>query len=330
MLRTSRSAPPLAAFAALLLLAGAQARTASSPPSLGPVAHAQVAGAQAPAASRAGETRPPRAEKSFRFAIIGDTGTGGSAQYEVGERLAASHDVFPFELVLMLGDNIYGSERPQDFEKKFERPYKALLDRKVAFYASLGNHDDPNQRFYKPFNMNGHRYYTFEKQDVRFFALDSNYMDQTQQEWIERELKDARATWKIAFFHHPLYSSGARHGSEVDLRAVLEPLFVKYGVSVVFSGHEHFYERIKPQNGIAYFTNGGAAKLREGNIRTGPLTAKGFDSDRSYMLAEIDGRTMHFQTLSRAGKLIDSGSVQAVTMPAQQTTSGSGSGQGQP
>ena len=78
----------------------------------------------------------------------------------------------------MLGDNIYGSERPQDFVKKFERPYKALLDLKIPFYASLGNHDDPNQRFYKPFNMDGKRYYTFEKEGVRFFALDSNYMDQ--------------------------------------------------------------------------------------------------------------------------------------------------------
>ena len=109
-------------------------------------------------------------------------------QYEVGERLTESRTVFPFEFVLMLGDNIYGSERPQDFVKKFELPYKALLDLKVPFYASLGNHDDPNQRFYKPFNMDGQRYYTFEKDGVRFFALDSNYMDQAQQDWLEKEL----------------------------------------------------------------------------------------------------------------------------------------------
>jgi hypothetical protein len=328
-MRTPRFAPPLAATAALLtLLAGTQPLTSS--PSSSPAATGAQARPGAPAAAPAGETQRPKAEKSLRFAIIGDSGTGGSAQYQVAERLAASHEVFPFELVLMLGDNIYGSERPQDFEKKVERPYQPLLDRKVTFYASLGNHDDPNQRYYKPFNMGGERFYTFAKDGVRFYALDSNYMDQTQQEWIERELKDAKEPWKIAFFHHPLYSSGARHGSEVDLRAVLEPMFVKYGVSVVFQGHEHFYERTKPQNGIAYFTNGGAAKLRAGNIRVGPLTAKGFDTDRSYMLAEIDGRTMHFQTLSRLGKLVDSGSLQAVVMPVPQTTSGGVSGQGQP
>ena len=94
----------------------------------------------------------------------------------------------------MLGDNIYGGERPQDFVKKFELPYKALLDAEIPFYASLGNHDDPNQRFYKPFNMDGQRYYTFEKDGVRFFALDSNYMDQDQQDWLEKELAASTRT----------------------------------------------------------------------------------------------------------------------------------------
>ena len=78
----------------------------------------------------------------------------------------------------MLGDNMYGAERPQDFVQKFEKPYKPLLDAGVKFYASLGNHDDPNQRFYKPFNMDGERYYTYTKGPVRFFVLDSNYMDE--------------------------------------------------------------------------------------------------------------------------------------------------------
>jgi predicted phosphodiesterase len=303
----------------LTFLLGALPLTASP----GPLPAGAAASQAAAAAGVAGGTLAPRAEKSVRFAVIGDTGTGSKPQYQVGERLAGSHTVFRFEFVLMLGDNIYGGERPQDFEKKFERPYKALLDLKIPFYASLGNHDDPNQRFYKPFNMDGKRFYTFEKDGVRFFALDSNYMDQAQQEWLEKELSSSKDKWKIAFFHHPLYSSGERHGSEEDLRAVLEPLFLKYGVSVVFSGHEHFYERLKPQNGITYFTSGGGAKLREGNIRVGSeLTAKGFDTDRSYMLVEIADKTMYFQALSRTGELVDSGSVDAVTPPSTPPSDG--------
>src|SRR5262245_36669679 len=101
----------------------------------------------------------PREEGSVRFAVIGDTGTGDGPQYEVARQLTKAHETFPFEFVIMLGDNIYGSERPQDFVNKFEAPYKALLDSKIPFYAALGNHDDPAQRFYKPFNMDGHTYY---------------------------------------------------------------------------------------------------------------------------------------------------------------------------
>jgi hypothetical protein len=142
-------------------------------------------------------------------------------------------------------------------------------------------------------------------------------MDKDQQAWLQKELEASRSKWKIAFFHHPIYSSGGRHGSEVDLRAIVEPLFIKHGVSVVFAGHEHFYERLKPQQGIQYFTNGGGAKLRSGDIRAGGMTAKGFDTDQSYMLVEIDGDEMHFQTLSRTGREVDSGVVPRRVMPTE-------------
>jgi 3',5'-cyclic AMP phosphodiesterase CpdA len=277
-----------------------------------PVTATPAPGAPGTGAAGAGETAPPVAQNSVRFAVIGDTGTGERAQYETGAMLAKSHDVFPFEFVIMVGDNLYGSERPQDFVRKFELPYKTLHDAKIPFYAALGNHDDPNQRFYKLFNMNGDRYYTFKKQSVRFFALDSNYMDRDQLAFLEKELAASGSDWKIPYFHHPLYSSGGTHGSETDLRTQIEPLFLKYGVSVVFAGHEHFYERIKPQRGIAYFTVGGAAKLREGDIRKTAMSAIGFDSDTSYMLVEIAGDVMTFQTLSRVGKRIDGGTVTKV------------------
>jgi hypothetical protein len=262
-------------------------------------------------APSAGATLAPVAQDSVKFAVIGDTGTGEKAQYDVAARLAASRAVFPYEFVIMVGDNMYGSERPQDYKRKFEIPYQPLLAAKVQFYASLGNHDDPNQVYYEPFNMNGNRYYTFKKGNpgVRFFALDSNYMRREQVEWLEKELANSDSAWKIAFFHHPLYSSGGRHGSEMDLRTQLEPMFLQHGVSVVFQGHEHFYERLKPQKGIYYFTAGGSAKLRAGDILKTGLTDFGFDSDYSYMLVEVAGDVMHFQTLSRAGKRVDSGSI---------------------
>jgi len=137
-------------------------------------------------------------------------------------------------------------------------------------------------------------------------------------DWLRRELEGSGARWKIAYFHHPLYSSGGKHGSETDLRQILEPLFVEHGVGAVFAGHEHFYERIRPQKGITYFTSGGAAKLRAGDIRKTDLTAAGFDRDRSFMLVEIAGDTLHFQAISRTGDTVDSGTVPA---PARKPSS---------
>ena len=107
----------------------------------------------------------------------------------------------------------------------------------------------------------------------------------------------------------------------MDLRAQLEPLFLKHGVQVVFAGHEHFYERLKPQKGIYHFVNGGGAKLRSGDITKTSMTAVGFDTDLSYMLVEIAGDVLTFQTLSRTGKRVDSGSIRRPIPAAPTTTS---------
>jgi len=253
----------------------------------------------------------PMKEGSVRFAVIGDSGTGGGAQRKVAERIAAVHKIYPFEFVLMLGDNLYGSEVDVDYAAKFEKPYKPLLDAGVKFYAALGNHDDPSQRLYKPFNMNGERFYTFKapRGSVRFYALDSNYMQKDQLDWLAKELASSDSDWKIAFFHHPLYSSGEKHGSDLGLREQIEPLFIKNGVDVVLTGHEHFYERLKPQNGIHYIVSGSSAKLRRGNIGQSAMTAKGFDEGYTFMIVEIIGDELHFQTISDQGKTIDSGVI---------------------
>jgi hypothetical protein len=253
--------------------------------------------------------RLPNAERSVKFAVIGDNGTGERPQYEVGAQMARSHASFSFDAVLMLGDNMYGSQEPADFVKKFEQPYKALLEAGVQFFATLGNHDNQLNRYYKPFNMSGERYYTFVKKNARFFVLDSDSLDPKQLAWLEEMLKSSSDEWKICYFHHPLYSDGGTHGSAVELRVVLEPLFLRYGVAVVFSGHEHFYERIVPQKGIYYFIEGAGGQLRRGDIVRSQYKAAGFDQDQSFMLVEIAGSDLFFQTISRTGRTVDSGSI---------------------
>ena len=152
--------------------------------------------------------------------------------------------------------------------------------------------------------MDGRTYYTFKAptEDVRFFALETDYLNAPQVAWLEKELASANERWKIPYFHHPLYSSGKRHGSHTDLAAVLEPLFLKAGVSVVFAGHDHFYERTKPQKGIVLLRHRVRRPAAKRGIdrRTG-LTALGFDTDQAFLVAEIDGDQLYFNAISRLG-----------------------------
>ena len=280
--------------------------------SLSPTAYSQKNsnGNKSKTAHSAVKLTLPLKKDSVKFAVIGDTGTGSSKQTDVADTMVRYRSAFPFEFVLMLGDNMYGGESAQDFEAKFSGPYKQLLNDQVKFYAALGNHDQALQKNYVNFNMDGKEYYRLKKGNVAFYALNSNYMDKKQVKWLEDELAKDTSEWKVAFMHHPPYSSGGKHGSDAQLREVIEPIFVKYGVNVVLTGHDHFYERTKPQKGIYYFVSGAAGKLRSGDIKDGsPLTAKGYDRDLSFMLIEVDGKQMHFQAISRTGETVDSGVI---------------------
>lgn len=257
----------------------------------------------------------PSAPNSVKFAAIGDAGSGETPQYEIANQMARFHAKFPFDRVIMLGDNIYGGQGPQDLVRKFSQPYKPLLDMGVKFYASLGNHDDPVNIRYPLWNMGGERYYSYSTKNVRFFALDSDLLDRKQLAWLEDGLKNSREDWKICYFHHPLYSNAGTHGASVDLRVVLEPLFVTYGVNVVFSGHDHIYERLTPQKGIYYFVEGAGGQLRKGDTKRSATTAKAFDQDQSFMLVEIDGDRLLFQAISRTGQTVDSGVIQRQVRP---------------
>lgn len=225
--------------------------------------------------------RPSRAiasqvsEPLFRFASIGDVGTGDDRQYAVARAMQQRWQAEPFATVLMAGDNIYDNGEIEKISEVFERPYESLLQTGVKFYAALGNHDVRTRRGddqvrYEGYNMGG-RYYTFRQESVQFFALDTN-QDRTfsshretpwmaQLGWLERELRRSPALWKVVYGHHPIYASG-RHGSNRSLAGDLAPLFERYGVQLYINGHDHHYERTQPLEGTTYITSGNGAKLR--------------------------------------------------------------------
>lgn len=262
----------------------------------------------------------PLRPHSVRFGVIGDSGTGNSAQYEMGREMEDIRKTTNFDFVVMLGDNLYGGHSRSDYADKFERPYKPLLDAGVKFYAALGNHDETSEASYPLFNMGGQRYYTFSKGNVQFFVLDSNFMSAQQLDWLKSELQKSTADWKIAYFHHPLYSDGKRHGGDGSLRAVLAPVFKQYGVNVVLAGHDHVYERITPQEGTAYFVLGNSGQLRSGGLDKSPEEALGFDRDRCFMMMEVAGDQLYFKAISRSGQTVDSGVIR------HQATAGTAAG----
>jgi 3',5'-cyclic AMP phosphodiesterase CpdA len=258
----------------------------------------------------------PNRPDTFKFAVLGDNGSGDKGQYDLANQMTAVHQLFDYRLVIMLGDNFYGSQTPPELVRKFDRPYNALLDAGVKFYASIGNHDEPFTINYPSLNMGGQRYYTFVRNQVRFVVLDTNVMDDEQLRWFEATLRSSDEPWKIVYFHHPLYSNAGRHGGTADMRVLLEPLLVRYGVTVVFSGHDHIYERLVPQKGITYFVVGSGGKLRKGDLVPSSTTAAGFDRDQAFAIVEVAAEELYFQAIARTGATVDSGTISRRTRPA--------------
>jgi len=300
-----RPAFPLLVPALLTAVALAGCGVSTSQPAGPAVAIGQPAPTSKP-------TDLPNADDSLKFVVLGDWGSGEPGQFELAKQMVALHARFKYDLVVTVGDNIYGAERPQDLAARFERPYKPLLDAGVKFRAALGNHDGREQRNYDLFGMEDRLYYSHKpsRGSVRFYALETSYMLPEQLKWLEEELKSHTDEWKIVHMHHAIYSSARHHGTILALRKSLEPLFVRYNVSVVFQGHDHTYERTKPQQGVVYFVAGSGGKLRRGDLnRRTPFFENGFDQDLVFFAGEISGDNMVFQAISRTGQIVDSGIV---------------------
>ena len=120
--------------------------------------------------------------------------------------------------------------------------------------------------------------------------------------WLDSELAASAADWKIVFLHHPLYTSG-RYRASAFVHALDARVDVRdaTSVNVVFSGHEHIYQRSTLQNGIQYFVSGGAGSLRPGDGVPASYIARTYSGDYHFMLVEIEGEVLHFQAISRTG-----------------------------
>jgi 3',5'-cyclic AMP phosphodiesterase CpdA len=210
---------------------------------------------------------PPKQNLLLRFTSVADTGTGARGQYAVAGAMNYYHEQNPYDVVVLAGDNIYNDGEIEKIGAVFEHPYEKLLTQGVKFHACLGNHDirtengDPQIK-YPGFNMQG-RYYTFRRDAVQFFALDTNRNAEWENQviWLEQELSQSDALWKVVFGHDPFYSSG-HYGVSQSLIKRFTPLFKKYNVQLYINGHDHHYERTRNIDGTTYLTTGSGAGVR--------------------------------------------------------------------
>ena len=139
----------------------------------------------------------------------------------------------PANMLVTLGDNDY-LESPSQFRANWQKAFGWARRSGLRVGGVLGNHDyELGRGAYelKTLGMPG-RYYTRKLGDVQLFFLDSNAITTRQTRWLEQQLSQSTATWKIALFHHPPYTCGG-HAGDTDVVRSWVPLFESYGVQLV-------------------------------------------------------------------------------------------------
>lgn len=221
-----------------------------------------VADATGALSSRIGFRTAPAADSTapIRILALGDSGSEGSDQLALAEQMAT----VPYELMLNTGDVAYSSGTFQQIEDYVFGVYKDLM-RHVPMVPVAGNHDyetDNGAPFRKVFALPGdsdERWYSYDWGRVHFATLDTEQDYAVQAEWLERDLAASKAPWKLVYLHRPLYSSGS-HGSDLKLRAAIEPILERHGVQLLLAGHDHHYERTTPQKGVVHVVTGGGGR----------------------------------------------------------------------
>jgi predicted phosphodiesterase len=258
-------------------------------------------------------TAPVGDDSRFSFAVVGDSGSGGKGQLAVAALLERLRP----DLVLHTGDVVYPAGQERHYDRRFFAPYRNLI-KTVPLFPVLGNHDVRKgngaaflENFHPPLGSPGStkRYYSFDWGNTHFVALDSELYHgdrgsnpEEQRDFLERDLATTRKRWKVAFLHRSPYGS-SRHGGDEKVREDLEPLFVKHGVDLVFSGHDHVYERTVPITGVTYVVSGGGGR-RLYPAGNGELTASSVSAHHA-VVVRVSGSRLLLETLEVGGKVVD-------------------------
>jgi acid phosphatase type 7 len=285
----------------------------------------------------------------YTFLVFGDSGLGGRAQYLLAAEMGRAQP--PADFLLHTGDQVYPDGARRRYEERFFAPYRHLLTR-VGFWACLGNHDVKKSNPAKPepgddgapayeeiFDLPqngppglpaGHNYW-FDYASCRIAVIDSNITESLMAKkvapWLEAVMADPAPHWKFVALHHPPYT-GARHKPDARVQRVLVPVFDAAGVDVVFSGHDHLYERMHPMRGgqivtegasVLYIVTGaGGGELYEMKEPRPAYIAAFDDHDYSFTQVTIDGDELSLRQIALDGHVIDNFTLQKPPMLQEQ------------
>ena len=251
----------------------------------------------------------------LRLAVAGDIGDSGRRLDATAAAIGRLAGDDPFDLLLLLGDNVYPAGDPARIPDTVYKPFGPVLERGTALLAILGNHDvvkGQGDAQLAALGMPG-RWWSVERSGVLIVGLDSNRPDDPDQlAWLERTLRDTGAAWKIVALHHPPYSAGYQ-GSNTVARDAFTPLFERYGVQLVLSGHDHDYQRSRPIGATTYVVAGAGAGTR----RTGEaeFTAVSF-SWHSYLELGVYPDRIVGRVLNQENRVADEWSLPRDRTPA--------------
>lgn len=258
----------------------------------------------------------------MRFAVAGDTGVGDEYdQRRLLEQMIKAHEEKPFDGFFLLGDNLYGEEPfPIAMSTRFIIPFSRFLEDGVPFFASLGNHDNDHEdrieaELNSPlFNMNGRDHYTqtFGDNLMTLFVLNSVKLEDEEWEqidWFARELERSEAQWKVLIMHHPIVASSTGHRAEIHIFEKLAPLLPGSdgnGIDIVFAGHNHFFERRAPVDGVWHITLGAGGKLEDDEpFPPDPNQIAGYMDGLSYGYIDVDEEKIRFTAINEYGDVLD-------------------------
>jgi len=269
--------------------------------------------------------KPPGS--AFHFVVFGDSGSGTTAQYDLARQITMLQPDF----ALHTGDLIYSAGQRERYRARFFRMYADLISR-VAFWPCLGNHDLKapyyGAAYYAVFDLplNGppeampERHYWFDYADARVAVIDSNVGAERLADhvapWLQQVMSEPQVHWRFVALHHPPYSVG-RHGSSADVRNALAPTFEAIGVDVVFSGHDHLYQRThpirngavtRPGTGVVYVVTGagGAYLYTAAAPQDRPEWVATLNNQvHSFTHVVIEGNTLRLEQIDRYGQVLD-------------------------